>query len=490
MLTDTPPSGSWMFSAAGCAALFTMALLLVIALPATPASAQSGPSEYFDDVRSGTHAGAIDRIFEEGITEGCGSRRYCPDRLTTRAEMASFLARALDLPAPEGHHFDDIVGIAHHEDNINSLYEAGITYGCGSNRYCPERAVTRAETASFLVRSFDIPPTDTRYFDVGGVHHRDDINAISDAGLTNGCHQLGIAYCPNQALPRDQMATFLARATDLIPRTSIPMLLRPGDSSADVRHLQNHLRRMGYHVDDARGQYGYTTEHAVLAFQRVEGLTEDGIYGPETRWAMMHDPRQIMASFTTPLEPGESRNQNIHQALSYMHGDVISSGSTYALNAAIGPRTSARGFVANGYIDSDGNVISVVGGGVSQVATTFLNAAWFAGIDLVDFRQHTIYFERYPMCREATLAWDLLDVVVANDSPHTIEVSNTFTSTGATVTLVAPTWASVDSWIGSPYSIEGFGGAFSVDCGRTVHYPDGTSSGDSYSWRYDEGYPG
>lgn len=51
------------------------------------------------------------------------------------------------------------------------------------------------------------------------------------------------------------------------------------------------------------------------------------------------------------------------------------------------------------------------------MGTTFLNAAWFASIELVDFRQHTIYFERYPMCRQATLARNLLDVVVVNDTP-------------------------------------------------------------------------
>ena len=200
------------------------------------------------------------------------------------------------------------------------------------------------------------------------------------------------------------------------------------------------------------------------------------------------DP-DVVSTFTTPLVPGEPRNVNIHLAADYIDGDVIASGASYSLNAGIGPRTRERGFVENGFIDDDGNLISVVGGGVSQMGTTFLNAAWFAGIELVEFRQHSIYFERYPMCREATLAWDTLDVVVVNDSPYEITISTTHDDSSVTVSFVSVPWATVDSWIGEPYDVTGPGGAFSVNCGRTVTYPDGTTSSDEYSWRYTEGYP-
>ena len=192
---------------------------------------------------------------------------------------------------------------------------------------------------------------------------------------------------------------------------------------------------------------------------------------------------EIVASFTTPLVPGQDRNVNIHLAADYIDGHVVSPGASYSLNAGIGPRTRARGFVANGYIDEDGELISVVGGGVSQMGTTFLNAAWFAGIQIDEFRQHTIYFERYPMCREATLAWDLLDVVITNDSPHPITIITDHSPESVTVSFVSIPWAEVDSWTGSPYSW--IGESFRVDCGRTIFYPDGTSSSESYSWRYD-----
>ncbi|MGM0617528.1 MAG: VanW family protein, partial [Actinomycetota bacterium] len=192
---------------------------------------------------------------------------------------------------------------------------------------------------------------------------------------------------------------------------------------------------------------------------------------------------QVVSSFTTPLVPGQDRNINIGLAADYIDGDVIGPGDTYSLNQGIGQRTRARGFVEDGFIDDDGQLISVVGGGVSQMGTTFVNAAWFSGIQLDEFRQHSIYFERYPMCREATLAWEVLDVVVTNDSPHPITIVTDHSSESVTVSFVSLPWAEVDSRIGQPYAYRG--ASFRVDCGRTITYPDGTTTNEDYSWRYD-----
>jgi len=198
----------------------------------------------------------------------------------------------------------------------------------------------------------------------------------------------------------------------------------------------------------------------------------------------------IVSTFTTPMVAGQARNINIRQALQYIDGDVIAPGARYSLDTAIGPRTAERGFVTNGFI-SGGNLISVRGGGVSQVAVTVLNAAWFSGIDIVTFRPHSIYFTRYPMCREATISRNTIDLVLRNDSPYPITVRTSSTDTSATVSLESRPWAQVRSFTNAPSNIVGgVGGAFSVSCGRTITYPDGTSQRETYQWRYSEGYPG
>ncbi|PKN93180.1 MAG: hypothetical protein CVU44_12185, partial [Chloroflexi bacterium HGW-Chloroflexi-6] len=40
----------------------------------------------------------IKQLAAEGITGGCGAGNYCPDRPVTRAQMAVFLVKAFNLP--------------------------------------------------------------------------------------------------------------------------------------------------------------------------------------------------------------------------------------------------------------------------------------------------------------------------------------------------------------------------------------------------------
>ena len=148
---------------------------------------------------------------QQGITLGCGSGNFCPTSAVTREQMASFMVRAFDLPPTSTDHFtDDNSSI--HEAAINSLASAGITTGCGDGRYCPRSSVRRDEMASFLARALDLPPTNTDYFsdDGAAMYHEGNINSLAAAGLTNGCAP-GL-YCPSAATTREQMTAFLHRA--------------------------------------------------------------------------------------------------------------------------------------------------------------------------------------------------------------------------------------------------------------------------------------
>jgi hypothetical protein len=107
----------------------------------------------FVDADGNKHEAAIEWILAEGITSGCAPERYCPDGLVTRGQMATFLARALDLPATSTDYFTDDEASAH-EARINSIAKAGLTVGCSATTYCPNGAVTRAQMATFLYRGF------------------------------------------------------------------------------------------------------------------------------------------------------------------------------------------------------------------------------------------------------------------------------------------------------------------------------------------------
>jgi hypothetical protein len=164
----------------------------------------------FDDLWGSSFVASIQWIYDEGITAGCASDAYCPRSPVTRGQMASFLARALELPATETDYFDDDDGLTHEAD-INRLAASGITGGCGEGRFCRTEPVSRAQMAAFLVRALDLPSTDTDAFgDDDGHSLEGSIDAFAAAGLTGGCGSN--KYCPDASVSREQMAAFLKRA--------------------------------------------------------------------------------------------------------------------------------------------------------------------------------------------------------------------------------------------------------------------------------------
>jgi Tol biopolymer transport system component len=162
------------------------------------------------DARFSTFKADIEWVFGEGITSGCSPERYCPTSPVTRGQMASFLARAMDLPPTATDYFSDDNGTTH-EANINRIAAAGITTGCAPGLYCPTGLVTRGQMASFLARALELPNTATDYFsDDNGTTHENNINRLAAAAITTGCSPT--TYCPTANVTRGQMAAFLHRA--------------------------------------------------------------------------------------------------------------------------------------------------------------------------------------------------------------------------------------------------------------------------------------
>ena len=182
----------------------------------------------FDDITDEHFIDEIVWLAERGITAGCSllPLLYCPGDPVTRAQMASFLARALDLEAPEQPEgFDDVDPAGAHSANIEALNRAGITAGCSlvPLLYCPGDPVTRAQMASFLARALDLeaPEQPVGFDDVdpAGAHSA-NIEALNRAGITAGCSLVPLLYCPGDPVTRAQMAAFIHGARHLIAATA------------------------------------------------------------------------------------------------------------------------------------------------------------------------------------------------------------------------------------------------------------------------------
>ncbi|MEU0315523.1 VanW family protein [Nocardioides sp. NPDC006273] len=127
--------------------------------------------------------------------------------------------------------------------------------------------------------------------------------------------------------------------------------------------------------------------------------------------------KEKVSSFTTNFPYAEYRNVNIGRAAELINGTVLAPGDTFSMNGIVGERTAGNGFT-KGWMIQNGIFREDYGGGVSQMATTTFNAMFFAGLQDVEHKAHSLYISRYPIGREATVAWPSLDLKFKNNTKY------------------------------------------------------------------------
>jgi vancomycin resistance protein YoaR len=164
-----------------------------------------------------------------------------------------------------------------------------------------------------------------------------------------------------------------------------------------------------------------------------------------TEAALAGRPTHLIGTFTTFHPAGTARTVNIRLLADLLDDRVVAPGAEFSINGTSGPRTCDDGFVPAGTIIR-GELVDTCGGGVSQFGTTLMNAAFFAGVPLVQWQPHSFFISRYPAGREATLTYPELDVRFTNDTDGFIVVRTSHTPTSITVALYGvPRWASVSA---------------------------------------------
>ena len=154
--------------------------------------------------------------------------------------------------------------------------------------------------------------------------------------------------------------------------------------------------------------------------------------------------KEVVSTYTTKHPAGQPRVKNIQRIAELIRGRVIPPGESFSVNGFVGKRTVEKGFVIDKAI-ADGEFVEDVGGGVSQFATTFFNASWFAGLEFGEYQSHSLYISRYPKGRDATLGFPHPDLVIKNPSPYGVLIWPTFTGSSITVTLYSTKWVNVEA---------------------------------------------
>ncbi|NBH05374.1 VanW family protein [Amycolatopsis sp. SID8362] len=160
--------------------------------------------------------------------------------------------------------------------------------------------------------------------------------------------------------------------------------------------------------------------------------------------------KEVIGEFTTGglAGPAATNNRTLADRVS---GAIVKPGETFSLGGRSGPRTADNGYVP-APVGEDGTGATVVGGGVSQLASTLYNAGYLAGLTDGGHLEHDQYLDRYPAGRDAK-------AVNADGSPVELKLTNDAPTGIAIQAVVSGDSVTVRIWGTRHYRVEGQTGA-------------------------------
>src|SRR5699024_4421885 len=78
-----------------------------------------------------------------------------------------------------------------------------------------------------------------------------------------------------------------------------------------------------------------------------------------------------------------------------VNGTVVMPGEEFNLDSILAPVTTDNGYHSSGVVES-GVTTDAIGGGLSQIATMSYNAGFLGGMDIIEYKPHSRWFDRYP----------------------------------------------------------------------------------------------
>jgi peptidoglycan hydrolase-like protein with peptidoglycan-binding domain len=108
-----------------------------------------------------------------------------------------------------------------------------------------------------------------------------------------------LATSTSTTVERTTTSTIVTTTTAPPPTTTLPPppgadgTLELGEKGYEIAALQARLDELGYWHGTTDGRYGQLTRQAVMAFQKAEGLSRDGVAGPATQAALAVAARPV-----------------------------------------------------------------------------------------------------------------------------------------------------------------------------------------------------
>ena len=155
-----------------------------------------------------------------------------------------------------------------------------------------------------------------------------------------------------------------------------------------------------------------------------DGITKDNLIVKVIKQSVTKEDlssvNTILGRYTTTVSSSSSgRTNNIKIAAKKMNGYLMMPGEEFSYVNVTGPYT-----LSNGYGDApvivEGELQSGIGGGVCQLSSTLYNAVLYAGLDIVNVRNHTIASSYVPKGRDATVNDSSIDFIFKNNLAHPV----------------------------------------------------------------------
>ena len=142
----------------------------------------------FTDAQSGWYKAAVDFAQASGLMNGMTATEFAPNVTTTRAMVAQVLYRLAGSPTVERTGaFADVASGAWYYDAMLWASCTGIMQGYGDGTYRPNRAITRQEMATILLRMADV--------ELGADLVDAALAEIADGGSVASWARAGVAFC-------------------------------------------------------------------------------------------------------------------------------------------------------------------------------------------------------------------------------------------------------------------------------------------------------
>lgn len=143
---------------------------------------------------------------------------------------------------------------------------------------------------------------------------------------------------------------------------------------------------------------------------------------PKITEDMLKEINGQIGNFTTSFSSNDvNRVKNIEIATKSLDGKLLLPGEELSFNKTTGARSKSNGyFLAN--VILNGEYVKDYGGGVCQVSTTLYNAALLSDIEIIERYPHSIPASYVPKGRDATVAYDYLDLKIKNTYDHPIYI--------------------------------------------------------------------